>query len=247
MPRATAAPNANGAIAAVPPTGDLAQGASIEEIAERILAAIWEHRLPPGTKLVEERLAGVFGVSRTKVRLGFAKLAHEGVLTVLPNRGTFVSSPSVAEARQVLNSRRLLEPALVHDLAASITREGLRTLRAIARQEAQARKANDRRAIIRLSGEFHCKLAEIFGNQYLGRYMRELCSLTCLVIALYDAPGLPSCPHHEHDDIIDALEAGDGARAAKLMVEHLGHVESTLNLESPVEEEVDLEAVFAEL
>ncbi len=83
------------------------------------------------------------------------------------------------------------------------------------------------------------------GNQYLGKYMRELCSLTCLIIALYDAPGVPSCPHHEHDDIVDALEAGDGERAARLMTEHLGHVESTLRLQAPAEEKVDLEAVFA--
>ncbi len=99
---------------------DSARGASVEAIADRILTAIWEHRLPPGTKLVEEKLGGVFGVSRTKVRLAFARLAHEGVLTVHPNRGTFVSSPSVAEARQVLHSRHLLEPALVRDLAGAI-------------------------------------------------------------------------------------------------------------------------------
>ncbi|CAG9176219.1 hypothetical protein LMG23992_03167 [Cupriavidus laharis] len=224
---------------------DNARGASVEEIADRILTAIWEHRLPPGTKLVEEKLGGVFGVSRTKVRLAFGKLAHEGVLTVHPNRGTFVSSPSVAEARQVLHSRRLLEPALVRDLAGTVGAQGLKTLRATTRAEAQARESDDRRAIIRLSGEFHCRLAELTGNQYLGKYMRELCSLTCLIIALYDAPGVPSCPHHEHDDIVDALEAGDGDRAARLMAEHLDHVESTLRLELPAEEKVDLEAVFA--
>jgi hypothetical protein len=32
--------------------------------------------------------------------------------------------------------------------------------------------------------------------------MRELCSLTCLIIALYDAPGMPACPHHEHTAIV---------------------------------------------
>jgi DNA-binding GntR family transcriptional regulator len=224
---------------------DSTRGASVEEIADRILTAIWEHRLPPGTKLVEEKLGGVFGVSRTKVRLAFGKLAHEGVLTVHPNRGTFVSSPSVAEARQVLHSRHLLEPALVRDLAGAIGAPGLRALRETTRQEAQARDSDDRRAIIRLSGEFHCRLAEMTGNQYLSKYMRELCSLTCLIIALYDAPGVPSCPHHEHDDIVDALAAGDGERAARLMSEHLGHVESTLRLQAPAEEKVDLEAVFA--
>jgi DNA-binding GntR family transcriptional regulator len=228
------------------PDAEAAAGASVDVIAERILMAIWEHRLPPGTKLVEEKLAGVFGVSRTKIRLAFGKLAHEGVVTVYPNRGSFVSSPTVAEARQVLHARRLVEPALARDLAASIDADGLRVLRATTREEAQARKKNDRRAIIRLSGEFHCRMAELGGNQFLGKYMRELCSLTCLIIALYDAPGVPSCPHHEHDDIVDALEARDGDLAARLMSAHLEHVEGTLRLDTPDEPEVDLEAVFAD-
>lgn len=243
MPRAKAEPPAAGG--ATQPETEASRGASVEQIAERILVAVWEHRLPPGTKLVEEKLAGVFGVSRTKVRLAFGKLAHEGVVTVYPNRGTFVSSPSVEEARQVLHTRLLIEPALVHDLAGTIGRDSLRALRATTVEETRARKTGDRRAIIRLSGEFHCRLAELAQNRYLGKYMRELCSLTCLIIALYDAPGLPSCPHHEHGDILDALEAGDGDRAARLMAEHLDHIQGTLNLEVPVDEEVDVEAVLA--
>ncbi|WP_422650694.1 GntR family transcriptional regulator [Cupriavidus sp. H18C1] len=245
MPRAKAARLDTDSPAEPLDDGRAVSGIQVDEIAERILIAIWEHRLPPGTKLVEEKLATVFGVSRTKVRLAFTKLAHEGVVTVYPNRGTFVSSPSVQEARQVLHARRLIEPELARDLAAGMTRERLRPLRAITRDEAQARRKNDRRTIIRLSGEFHARLADLSENQYLARYLRELCSLTCLIIALYDAPGVPSCPHHEHDDILDALEAGDGERAATLMTEHLAHVESTLHLDAPADEEVDLEAVFA--
>lgn len=224
------------------PTG----AASVDEISDKILGAIWEHRLPPGTKLVEEKLAGVFGVSRTKIRLALGKLSHDGILTVEPNRGTFVSSPSVAEARQVFNARRVLEPALMRELCAvPLRREQLARLRKNIALESEARARNDRRAIIRLSGEFHTLIAEVAQNPYLGKYMRELCSLTCLVIALYDAPGMPACPHHEHTAIVDALEASDADQACALMVEHLTHVENTLRLEMPTDEEIDLEAVFA--
>lgn len=243
MPKPKSDPSAD----TVLPDDDTSRGASVEDIADRILMAIWEHRLPPGTKLVEEKLATVFSVSRTKIRLAFGKLAHEGVVTVYPNRGTFVSEPSVEEALQVLKARMLIEPALVRDLAGHIGRDGMQVLRAVTQEESRARQRDDRRTIIRLSGEFHCKLAEMAHNQYLGKYMRELCSLTCLVIALYDAPGVPSCPHHEHDDILDALDAGDGQRAARLMTEHLDHVAGTLRLEVPGAEEIDLEAVFADL
>ncbi len=220
-------------------------GASVDEITDRILGAVWEHRLPPGTKLVEEKLAAAFKVSRTKVRLALARLSNDGILTTEPNRGTFVSSPSVEQARQVFNARRLVEPALLRDLATSIRKEHVTRLRKYVAMEADARTRGDRGATIRLSGEFHLVLAELAQNAYVSRYMRELCSLTCLVIALYDAPGTPSCPNHEHTAIVDALEAHDADTACALMLEHLTHVENTLRLEMPAETEVDFEALFA--
>lgn len=219
--------------------------ATVEEIGDRILGAIWEHRLPPGTKLVEERLAAAFAVSRTKIRLALARLSHDGVLTIEPNRGTFVSSPTVEQARQVFHARRMLEPALLRSLCESVQPAQLARLRKNVALEAEARARNDRHAMIRLSGEFHLLIAELGRNPYIGRYMRELCSLTCLVIALYDAPGTPACPHHEHAGIVDAIEAQDGNKACALMMEHLDHVEGTLRLEMPVQAEVDFAALFA--
>ncbi|HEU4475111.1 MAG TPA: GntR family transcriptional regulator, partial [Methyloceanibacter sp.] len=70
-------------------------GAAEEAIYERILAAIFEHRLPPGTKLGEDRLASIFAVSRARIRRVLPRLAHEGVVRLEPNRGAFVAQPSV--------------------------------------------------------------------------------------------------------------------------------------------------------
>ncbi|MFN2331682.1 MAG: GntR family transcriptional regulator, partial [Halomonas sp.] len=71
---------------------------AIEQIAERITDAVMEHRLPPGIKLVEEKLASAFGVSRTKIRQALTLLAQEGLVTLHPNRGAFVKRPTAAEA-----------------------------------------------------------------------------------------------------------------------------------------------------
>jgi len=218
---------------------------SIDGIYQRVLTAILEHQLPPGTQLVEERLASVFGVSRTKIRQALARLAHDTIVTVVPNRGAFVSSPTVEEAREVFAARRLIEPSLVERLARSATKAHIARLRGHVALESAARAAGDKRSIIRLSGEFHRIIAEAAGNSFLARAMRELETLTCLVIILYDAPNVPSCPYHEHSDITDAVEAHDSIRAAALMVEHLNHVESSLDLRQAAAGDVDLEAVFA--
>jgi DNA-binding GntR family transcriptional regulator len=219
--------------------------ASVDEIAERVLGAIMEHRLPPGTKLVEEKLASVFGVSRTKIRQALAGLAHDNLLAVYPNRGTFVASPTIEEARNVFNARRLIEPGIARTLAHSATADGISRLRQSTAQESASREANDRRAIIRLSGEFHILLAELTNNPFVVKSVRELALLTCLIIALYDSPNTPACPHHEHADILNAIAKRDAERAAALMVAHLDHVERALDLRRPAGEAIDLEAVFA--
>ena len=111
--------------------------------------------------------------------------------------------------------------------------------------ESAARAANDKRAIIRLSGEFHQLIADIAGNRFLAKTMRELETLTCLVIILYDAPNVPACPYHEHSNLVDVIEARDEKRAALHMVEHLRHVEASLNFERAPDGEIDFESVFS--
>ncbi|WP_429579745.1 GntR family transcriptional regulator [Paraburkholderia youngii] len=216
-----------------------------EEIYGRIQKAVLEHRLAPGTKLIEERLAEVSGVSRTKIREVLNKLAHEGLVELVPNRGAFIASPSVQQARDVFVTRRMIEPEMARLLSRTATSAQVRALRRHVRQESDARRRNDRPAIIRLSGEFHVLIAEMIGNEILLRMMRELAPLTCLVITLYDKPNAPACPHHEHSDLIDAIEAHDEAKAAACMLQHLQHIEATLNFDEVKDASLDIEAIFS--
>ena len=218
---------------------------SVDAIHQRVLGAIVEHRLPPGTKLGEEKLAKVFGVSRTQIRQVLERLSHDSIVTVLPNRGAFVSSPSVEEAREVFAARRVIEQDLIRQAARVAQKADIQRLRQHVAQESAARAANDKRAIIRLSGEFHQVIADIAGNRFLAKTMRELETLTCLVIILYDAPNVPACPYHEHSDLVDAIEARDADGAAAHMVEHLRHVEASLDFQRTGDGEIDFDAVFA--
>jgi DNA-binding GntR family transcriptional regulator len=226
------------------PAQDEANGTQ-DTVYERIVQAVMEHRLPPGTKLVEEKLATVFKISRTRVREVLARLAHEQLVNAIPNRGSFVASPTVDEALQIFDARRIIEPALARELVAKASAVDIRRLREHVARERDARAADDRRAIIRLSGEFHLLIAEMVGNTQLLRLMRELASLTCLIIVLYDKPSVPACPNHEHSVFIDAIEARDEARAVAAMLEHLQHIQETLDLSQDDGPDIDLEAIFA--
>ena len=77
-----------------------------DTIHARIYDAIVEQRLPPGTKLGEETLCEIFGVSRTMIRRVLQRLASEHVVEARPHRGAFVARPSVEEAREVFEARR---------------------------------------------------------------------------------------------------------------------------------------------
>jgi len=219
---------------------------SEDAIHERVMAAIFEHRLPPGTKLGEDRLAGIFGVSRARIRQVLPRLARDGVVHLEPNRGAFVAKPTVQQARDVFEARRVVEPAIVQWLLQKPNRRALVTrLRQHVNAERRARAANDVRAIVRMSGEFHILLAEMAGNALLARTMRELATLTCLIIALYDKPSMPHCLGDEHAAIVNALAIGDGKRLSQLMIEHLNHVEEGLELSVSEDTPVDLQEALS--
>ena len=216
---------------------------TVEEIVEKIYAAILEHRLAPGTKLGEDRLSGIFSTSRARVREVLARLANERVVDLVPQRGAFVAKPTVEQAADVFEARRLIEPGIVRRLVARLDSNTLATLREHLRKEAEARRLDDKRAIVRLSGEFHLLLAELAGNTALVRTMRELSTITCLIIFLYDAPTATSCRADEHEGIVAAIAARDSAKAEALMLHHLDDIERSLQLEGATTE-ADLEAIF---
>ncbi len=214
-----------------------------DEIYEKIYVAILEHRLHPGTKMGEERLAEIFGASRARIREVLARLAHEQIVELIPQRGAYIAKPSIEQALHVFEARRLIEPAVLRRLVETLTPDKLARLRQHQELEHAARQRDDKRAVIRLSGEFHSLAAELAGNTALARTMRELSVLTCLMIFLYDAPTSTSCRADEHAQIIDAIAKRDAVRAERLMLEHLDHIESSMKLDNATEE-ADLEAIF---
>lgn len=214
-----------------------------DEIYEKIYVAILEHRLHPGTKLAEERLAEIFNVSRARIREVLNRLAHDQAVELIPQRGAYVAKPTIEQAMDVFEARRLIEPAILRRLIENLTPERVARLRQHQAIEQDARRREDRRAIVRLSGEFHTLIAELAGNSALARQMRELTTLTCLIIFLYDAPTASTCLADEHSEIIDAVAHRDVDRAQALIMEHLEHIESSLTLEA-TNGEIDLEAIF---
>jgi len=192
--------------------------------------AIYEHRLPPGTKLPEIELCRIFGVTRGAVRKVLSRLAAEELLDLIPNRGAFVARPSVEETRDVYELRRILEAGVLRALARRAPHRWLDDLRRQVAEEREASRVGDTPRYIRLAGKFHLDLVAATGNAALEQHLKRVVSRTSLMVALYDVPGTNTCSCHEHLEILDAIETGDYAGAARLMEEHLLGCERQLHL-----------------
>ncbi|MBO0334156.1 GntR family transcriptional regulator [Sneathiella sp. CAU 1612] len=213
-------------------------------IYEEMLDAILEQRLAPGTKLSEDTLGEIFGVSRTVIRTVLQRLAHERIVRIQPNRGAFVSEPSPEEAREVLQARRLIEEGIIRGAVRNQSPEDIQELNQSVAAERHSLENGDHEAWVRLSGDFHLKLAEIARNQTLSAFLRELVSRTSLIIVQYQKGAVSPCSCDEHSEIIEAIAARDENRAITLMNTHLQACEDQLNL-CENDTKADLYSIFA--
>lgn len=226
--------------------GDRASGTRSEGIAAAIRHAVIEHRLAPGTRLSEDQIGVIFGASRTIVRSALQSLAHDHIVTLAKNRGASVASPTVRDARHLFDARRLLEEQLVRRAAARMNARAEADLAALIAAGQDAMDAADRGRAIRLSGEFHLRIAALADQPVLLPFLAELISRSSLVIALYGRGRLADCGAAEHQELLDALTAQEGEVAAALMRHHLAHIESDLDLEEPTRSTLPLaDALFA--
>jgi len=221
-------------------------GTQDDMVYAHIFDAILEQRLAPGTKLSEEALGEIFGVSRTIIRRALSRLAHEGVVLLRPNRGAVVASPTVEEARQIFFARRLVEKAITELAVQHASAAQLAELRQLVEDERDCFARGDRGAGIRLSGEFHLKLAEAAKNAPLISFQRSLVSQTSLIIAQYEGASRSHCSYDEHNALIDAIAMRDSDKAVRLMMHHMDHIDGKLNLEEEGASN-DLHAVFSHL
>lgn len=197
-------------------------------IVESLTRAIVEHKLRPGTKLAEQKLADHFGVSRTLVRQALFQLSQNRLITLEPARGAFVSAPSAEEAKQVFAVRRMLEAQMARAFARDATPARMRALREHVASEKAALNEPDATHRIELLGDFHVRMAELLGNEVLARILRDLTARSSLIALMYQSGVAAAHSHEEHTEIVKALAAKDEERAARLMTDHLTNVEQTL-------------------
>lgn len=214
--------------------------ASSDIVANALSLAIHEHRIAPGTKLGEDELAEIYGVSRTIVRAALQSLSHIQLVDIRRNRGAFVAQPSPTEAHEVFEARELLEPRTARSAAKRATPEDLEKLRRHIEDEHAALRAQDRGRALYLSGLFHIEIARIAGQATIAGFIETLIARSSLIIALYWRRESALCESHAHHALIRALSDRDGQGAEELMRSHLVDLHTALDLRAQTEPPLSL-------
>ncbi|QCP04166.1 GntR family transcriptional regulator [Brevibacterium sp. CS2] len=184
---------------------------ALTALRERISAGLWE----PGEKVNEQELAATLGVSRNTLREAFAALSGDGIITRVPNRGVFISSPGIADVRDIYGARAALEPAALQwgrDLDVGL-------LSQIVTATEEARGRGDRHAVADANQRFHREIVAGLGSPALDETMARLLARMRLVFVrvLAAEPDFHAPYVDENRQVVGLLQARERAEAAGLL------------------------------
>lgn len=184
--------------------------------------AILTGALRPKERITENQIAERFGLSRTPVREAFRRLEAEGLIVVVPQRGAFVSQPSLEDILEIYQIRTPLECMATRIAADTITEDQLRRLEELVEAERDGRERRSSDRSLRLNREFHAIIFACTRNRRLNSVLTEMQHQVHRVRVLW-----PSTVNRldetwrEHAAIVAALRARDAAAAEQGMREHL--------------------------
>lgn len=187
-----------------------------------IRAALLAGEHEPGARLMEEDLAEALGVSRTPVREALRRLAAEGLVEFVANRGAQVVAWSEQDLREIYGLRALLEGQAARMAADRIDATGVARLRALVTAMDRAARAGDRVAVSEANAEFHRAVWDIAGNRRLAAMVAGLVQ-TPMVQRTFQRyrPADLRRSLGQHRELVDALEAADPAWAEAVMRSHI--------------------------
>lgn len=191
----------------------------------RIRGSILSGEFSPGARLKEEELTTLCEVSRTPVREALRRLALEGLVVVTPNAGAQVSAVSAAELAEIYALRAMIEAHAAERAAGLIGAHALQRLSELAGQMERSLTfdgAEFDKEFLAANAEFHRIILDAALSSRLSAMaalVTEL-PLSQRTLAQYSPQDLTRSMSH-HRELIDALQARDGAWAAAVMKSHI--------------------------
>lgn len=197
-----------------------------EEIRNQILDMV----LDPGQSLDEAHFVKALGISRTPVREAFIRLAGDGLVDLLPNRGARVSMVDLSTVREFFEALDVNQRMVTRLAATRRTSDELKEIDKARLAFEDAAESGSVRAMVETNVVFHARIADACGNSFVARHYRHLLTLghrLGRMALVYDGnePGSRSSEHinrviEEHRRMYASLVGGDADTAEQVAREH---------------------------
>ncbi len=208
---------------------DLSHAGLHEQAAARLRNMLVEGRIAPGAKLNERELAEALHVSRTPLREAIKMLASEGLVDLLPNRGAVAVKLTEADVRHSFELLAELE-GLAGELAAQRIDDAARNeLRAKHFEMMACHARRDLSGYYRLNALIHAGISAAAANPVLTHtYGQVNARVQSLRFRTNQDEAKWQRAMHEHTQMMDALDARDGAALRAILRTHLEHKRDTV-------------------
>jgi DNA-binding GntR family transcriptional regulator len=189
----------------------------LEELRDRISTGT----LAPGDRLLLKPISEEFGCSEIPVREALRALQSEGLITVIPHTGAFVSAPNIDELVELTEVRSILEPEATVAAAPHIDPQMIAKLREMLAEMRRLMKRNAAQDYGRLNRRFHTTILEQAPNQKLVALVKDLWGQADRGRMVYQkGPRFLDESMRQHTQIVDAIEARDFAGLRRIVVAH---------------------------
>jgi DNA-binding GntR family transcriptional regulator len=189
-----------------------------DRVYETLKAQLVRRELPPGAKVSLHELAAELGVSRSPVHHALTRLVAEGLLTVKPRRGYYVTPLTVTAIEDGYDVRLALELQAAEAAVGRVDAAGLRRLRELHEASAEAVSHADWDAA---NAAFHEHQVDLAGNALLSRFYRDLSVNLMMQVIRGGKLEADAYLSTEHGAIVDAYEAGDLIAAHEAIRGHI--------------------------
>ncbi|SDI15662.1 GntR family transcriptional regulator [Alteribacillus bidgolensis] len=178
--------------------------------------------LPPGERLIEEKIAKETEISRSPIREAIRRLTSEGLVSVNPRGGVRVYQALHSDFKYLYECRKSLEPTAASLAAKRMNEVKKAELNKLVSENMMALEDEDYKQLKIVSSRFHELILEGSGNPYLIKLMKQLNSLLMFYRnKIVDISQRLEKGSIEHQDIWRAIQKGDEEDAEKRMREHI--------------------------
>ncbi|MGH2616559.1 MAG: GntR family transcriptional regulator [Thermomicrobiales bacterium] len=209
-----------------------------EQVYEHLRQDILSNAYPPNAALPEKTLASQLNVSRVPVREALHRLAAEGLVTLRPRQGAFVSSLSPRQFLDAYRVREALEDLAIKLALPNFTADDLEELGRLQADMRRHAAADDADAFFAANRAFHALFVERSRNDYLKAiYFPLLDQMRRHISSSLGLRGGLAGSIEEHQAILGAVRAGDADEAARLLREHIHVPQRALEEGAPAKTE----------